>query len=148
MDILLLQVDRACNEVWVNKSLIQFVSLKVIEDVFNKSECHSDCQVKILLHLEDLPDLMLPKVNTDQTLSLSLLLVFIVQLNDFREVLLSCHRVLERLNKHHLKSNVGCGVLKAFRDDFTLVVVVNLLNLLRPSQFEVARHQLRLRNDP
>lgn len=63
-------------------------------------------------------------------------------------MLLSCHRVLKGLYKHHLKSNVCCGILEAFCDNLTLVIIVNLLDLFWASQLKVARHQLRLRNDP
>lgn len=63
-------------------------------------------------------------------------------------MLLSCHRVLEGLNKHHLKSNVSCGILKTFCDNLALVIIVDLLDLFWASQLKVPRHQLRLRNNP
>ncbi len=63
-------------------------------------------------------------------------------------MLLSCHRVLEGLNEHHLKSNVCCGILKTFCDNLALVIIVDLLDLFWASQLKVARHQLRLRNNP
>lgn len=135
LDLLLLDVNRAGNQVWVSKGLVQFIALKVVDNVLDQGQSQVYGQGEILLDLEYLSDLMLSEINTDQTLSLSVFLIYLIHPNHFCEVFLSSHWILERLHKHHLKGNVSSSVFKTFSCNLVLIVCMNLLYLFRASQF-------------
>lgn len=138
LDLLLLNVNRARDKVRVSEGLVQFISLKVVDYVLDQGQSQVYGEGEILLYLEYLANLVLSEVNTDQTLCLSVFLIYLIHLNHFFKVLLSSKRILKRLHKHHLKCDMSSSVLKAFSCNLALVICMNLLHLFRASQFQIA----------
>ena len=138
LDLLLLDVNIGRDNVRVCEGLIQFISLKVVDNVLDKGEGQVYGEGEILRDLGYIANLVLSEVNTDQTLSLSVFLIYLIHLNHFFKVLLSSKRILERLHEHHLKGDMSSSVLKAFSHNLTLVICMNLLHLFRASQFQIA----------
>jgi hypothetical protein len=65
LDLLLLDVNRARDKVGVGKGLVQFIALKVVDNVLDQGQSQVYGQGEILLDLEYLPNLMLSEIYTD-----------------------------------------------------------------------------------
>ncbi len=77
----------------------------------NELEGHLESDLEVLLDSVYLPNLVLPKVDPDETLLLGLRLELLVHRNHLSQMLLRLQRVLNRLNQHHIEGDVSDGLL-------------------------------------